>query len=84
MGTGCFGVVGLLLVEVFPPGQSDSLFLENLSNNLSTYLKDYDSILRLGDFNVTTENKKLQHFTNSFNLDKLMHKATCLKDFSVA
>ena len=59
MCTGCSGVRGILLVEVFPPSQDDSLFSENLSNNLSTYLKDYDNILLLGDFSVTTENTNL-------------------------
>ena len=53
MCTGCSGVIGILLVEVFPPSQDDSLFSENLSN------KDYDNILLLGDFSVTTENTNL-------------------------
>ena len=61
------------------PSQNNSLFLENLSNNLSTYLKDYDNILLLGDFNVTPENTNLQHFTYSFNLENLIHEATCFK-----
>ena len=61
-----------------PPGQKNSLFLENLSNNLSTYLKDYD-ILLLKDFNMIPENTNLQHFTNSFNTENLIHEATCSK-----
>ena len=55
------------------PGQNDSLFLENLSNNLSTYLGDYDNILLLGYFNMAPENTNLQHFTDSFNLENLIH-----------
>ena len=62
-----------------PPSQKDCLFLENLSNNLSTYLKDYDNILLLGDFKMTQENTNLRHFTDSFNLENLINEATCFK-----
>ena len=34
----------LIIGTYKPPSQSDSLFLENLLNNLSTYLEDYDNI----------------------------------------
>ena len=62
-----------------PPNQNESLLLENLPNNLSTYLKYYDNIFMLGDFNMTLENTNLQHFTASFNPENLIHKATCFK-----
>ena len=61
------------------PSQNDSLFSENLSNNLSIYLGDYDNILLLGYFNMTLENTNLQHFTDFFNLGNLIHRATCFK-----
>ena len=61
------------------PSQNDSLFLQNLSNNFSTYLKDYDNILLLGGFIMTPENTNMQHFTDSFNLEDLIHEATCFK-----
>ena len=65
------------------PSQNDSLFLENLLNNLSTYLKDYDNKSVAGDFNMTPENTNLQHFTDSFSLENLIHKATCFKRLPV-
>ena len=65
----------LIIGTYKPPSQNDALLLENLSNNLSTYLKDYGNILLLGDFNLTPENTNLQHF----NLENLMHEATCFK-----
>ena len=34
----------LIIGTYKPQSQNDSLFLENLLNNLSTYLKDYDNI----------------------------------------
>ena len=60
-----------------PPCQNDSLFLENLSNNLSIYLKDYDNIVLLGGFKITPGNTNLQHFTDSFKVENLIPEATC-------
>ena len=46
-----------LIIDTYKPSrQNDSLFLENLSNNLSTYLRDYDNVLLLGDINMILEN----------------------------
>ena len=70
----------LIIGTYKPPSQNVFLFLENLSNNLFTYLKDYDNILLLGDFNMTPENTNLQHFTYSFNLENLIHEAACFKE----
>ena len=38
-----------------------------------------DNILLLEDFIITLENKNLQHFTDSFNLENLIHETTCFK-----
>ena len=69
----------LIIGTYKPPSQRDSIFLENLLNNLYTYLKDYDNILLLGDFNMTPENTNVQHFPDSFNLENLIHESTCFK-----
>ena len=69
----------LIISTYKPPRESYSLFLENLWNNLSTYLKGDDDILLLRDFNMISENTNLQHFTDSFNLKNLIHEATCFK-----
>ena len=61
-----------------PPSQSDSLFLENLSNNLSTYFIDCDKILLLGDFNMTPRKTNLQHCNDSLNLENLMSLLNCV------
>ena len=58
------------------------LFLENLSSNLSTCLKDCDNTLLLGHFNMTPRKMELQHVTDSFNLENFIHEATCFKGFS--
>ena len=48
-----------------PPSENDSLFLENMSKNLSRYIDSYENITLLGDFNMNLEDKNLQHFTAS-------------------
>ena len=65
------------------PNLNDSRFLENMSNNFSAYLKDCYNVLLTRDFNVTPENTNLQHFTDSFNVDNLIHEATSFKYFPV-
>ena len=52
-------------------------------NDFSAYLKDCYNILLTRDFNVTPENTNLQHFTDSFNVDNLIHEATSFKYFPV-
>ena len=57
------------------PSQSNSLFLENLSNNLSTYLKDYDNILLLGNSGLrpaTLLKKRLWHRCSPVNFAKFL------------
>ena len=55
--------MGTLVVKrlscVFLQDLNDPLFLKRLLNNLYKYLKDYDNILLLGDFNMTPENTNL-------------------------
>ena len=62
-----------------PPSQNDSLFLENMSKNLSRYLDSYENITLLGDFNMNLEDKNLQHFTDTFSLEHLINEPTCFK-----
>ena len=69
----------LIIGTYKPSSQSDSLFLENLSNNLFTYLKDYDNMILLGDFNMTPKNTNLTHFIDSFNLENWLQEAKCFK-----
>ena len=61
------------------PSQNNSLFLENMSKNLSRYLDSYENITLLGDFNINPEDKNLQHFVNTFSLEHLINEPTCFK-----
>ena len=62
-----------------PPDQSKSVFLESLSKSLSIYLDIYENVILLRDFTMTPEDKNLQLFANSFNLEHPIKKPTCFK-----
>ena len=74
-----------LIVGLYkPPSQNNSLFLENMLKNLSRYLDSYENITLLGDFNMTPEDKSLQHFTDTFSLKHLINEPTCFKRKSLS
>ena len=50
-----------------------------MSKNLSRYLDSYENITLSGDFNMTPEDKNLQHFTDTFSLEHLINEPTCFK-----
>ena len=62
-----------------PPSQNNILFLENMSKSLSRYLDSYENITLLGDFNMTPEDKNLEHFTDTFSLEHLINEPTRFK-----
>ena len=62
----------MLIVGLYKtPSQNNSLFLENMSKSLGRYLDSYENITLLGDFNMTLEDKNLQHVTRTFSLEHL-------------
>ena len=50
-----------------------------MSNNCSRNLDSYENIAFLGDFNMTPEDKNLQHFTDTFSIEHLINEPTCFK-----
>ena len=55
-----------------PPSQNEALFFEQIKLALDTYTTTYENFLLLGDFNMTTENSKLQDLMDAFCLDALL------------
>ena len=53
--------------------------LKKMLKNLSRYLDSYENITLLGDFNMTPEDKNLEHFTDTFSLEHLINEPTCFK-----
>ena len=62
-----------------PPPQNEVLFVEQIELALSTYSTTYENFLHLGDFNMTTENSKLQDLMDAFCLENLIKEPTCFK-----
>ena len=69
----------LLIGAYKPPNQSDNLFLDNISTNLTFYSKYYENFIILGDLNMNPQNKLFQDFQNTFCLGNLIKEATCFK-----
>ena len=59
-----------------PPSQNETLFVEQIKLALNTYSTSYENFLLLGDFNMATENSKLQ---NAFCLENLIKEPNCFK-----
>ena len=55
-----------------PPNQKEEYFFKNLGIVLNNYLSEYEHIILLGDFNLTTSNKYLADFMTLFNLESLI------------
>ena len=59
-----------------PPSQNETLFVEQIKLALNTYCTSYEHFLLLGDFNMATENSKLQ---NAFCLENLIKEPNCFQ-----
>ena len=55
------------------------MFIQKLANQLNDLHTSYDNILFLGDFNMTTEDLKLQMFCDTHDLQNLIKEPTCFK-----
>ena len=69
----------MILGAYKPPDQSKFVFLEGLSKSFSIYLDTYGNVILFVGFNMTPEEKNLQLFAVSFNLEHLIKKSTCFK-----
>ena len=69
----------LLLGIYNPPSQNEALFVEQIKLALNTYCTSYENFLLFGDFNMTTENSKLQDLKDAFCLENLIKEPTYFK-----
>ena len=60
-----------------PPSLNEALFVEQIKLALNTYSTPYENFLLLGDFNMSTENSKLQDLMDSFCLVNLIKGPPC-------
>ena len=61
------------------PLQNDKYFLDNLSLILNKLICQFDNIMLMGDFNLTVENKNLEVFMSTSNMESLIGKLTCFQ-----
>ena len=57
-------------------------FYENLSLVLTKMSCEYKNVLLIGDFNLTVENKNLEVFMNTLDLECLIKEPTCFQSTS--
>ena len=62
----------LLLGIYNAPSQTEALLVEQIKLALNTYSTTYKNFLLLGDFNMITENSKLQDLMDAFCLENLI------------
>ena len=68
-----------LVIGIYKPPHSYSMFIEGLSNQLNYIHTSYDNILLLVDFNMTPEDLKLEVFCDTHDLENLITEPTCFK-----
>ena len=62
-----------------PPYQNEKYFIDHLPKKLGLLTCQYDKTMLIGDFNVTIDNKSLEDFTSTFDLECLLRKPTCFQ-----
>ena len=60
-----------------PPSQNDKYFLDNLSFILNKLTCQFDNITLMRNFNLTVENKNLEVFMSTFDMECFIKKPTC-------
>ena len=69
----------LLLGLYKPPNQKTSDFIQNLSSILDLFLKNYDNVTLIGDFNLSSDDVPFESFLQAYNLTSLIKEATCFQ-----
>ena len=62
-----------------PPSQNDTYFLDNLPFTLNKLTCQSDNIILMGNFNLTVEDKNLEVFMSTFDMECLINKPTCFQ-----
>ena len=69
----------LLLGLYKPPNQKTSDFIQNLSLILDLFLKNYDNVTLIGDFNLSSDDVPFESFLQAYNVNSLIKEATCFQ-----
>ena len=61
------------------PSQNEKCFIDHSSKTLGQLSRHYDKTVLIGDFNLTIDNKSLENFMTTFDLECLIKKPTCFQ-----
>ena len=67
----------LLLGIYKPPCQNVIEFLNKIPLIIDYYLRTYENILALGDFNLSVDNSHLEAFRKAYDFSSLIKEPTC-------
>ena len=70
----------LLCCSYNPDKNNIQFHLENLTKSLILYLSNYENLIILGDFNVSTDNSYMASFCDIQDLKSLITEPTCYKN----
>ena len=62
-----------------PPYQNEKYFTEHLSKILGQLSCQYDKTMLIWDFNIMIDNKSLENFMTTFDLEYAIKKSTCFQ-----
>ena len=63
-----------------PNNDNTSYFLNHVSKVIDMYMKDYENIILLGDFNSPITEHSMSEFCQLYNLHNLITEPTCYKN----
>ena len=69
-----------LVLSIYkPPGYSEDASVKSLSSCITNATREFENIVLSEDFNMTTENIKMEQLLNTFSLESLITTPTCFK-----
>lgn len=72
----------LVLGTYHPPNQDNQYYLDNISNSLDLYLRDYDRFMLIGDFNILDSDQCFSDFALQYDAKNIVKEPTCYKSIS--
>ena len=70
----------LLMGGYNPNNERTTYFFNQISKAIDMYLKDYENIILIGDFNTTIAETTTSDFCQMYNLQNLINETTCYKN----